>query len=65
MKALPSIISALLSRTSSRMNILALVRFVAFLAALITAYSVSIARLRGAYMQAKLQELQEYVENNS
>ena len=40
MKALPSIISALLSRTSSRMNILALVRFVAFLAVLITAYSV-------------------------
>jgi Trk K+ transport system NAD-binding subunit len=40
MKALPSIISALLSRTSTRMNILALVRFVAFLAILITAYSV-------------------------
>ena len=32
--------------------------------ALITAYSVSIARLRGAYMQAKLQELQEYVEQH-
>ncbi|MEX1310328.1 MAG: NAD-binding protein [Candidatus Sulfomarinibacteraceae bacterium] len=40
MKALPSIISTLLSRTSSRMNILALVRFVAFLVLLITAYSV-------------------------
>lgn len=30
--------------------------------ALIAAYSVSVARLRGSYMQAKLQELQEYIE---
>lgn len=40
MKALPSIISTMLSRTSSRMNILALVRFLAFLVVLITVYSV-------------------------
>jgi len=40
MKALPSIVSALFSRTSSRMNILALARFLAFLGVLITAYSV-------------------------
>ena len=40
MKALPSIISTMLSRTSSRMNILALVRFLAFLAVLIAVYSV-------------------------
>ncbi len=40
MKALPSVISTLLSKTSSRMNILALVRFLAFLVVLITVYSV-------------------------
>jgi hypothetical protein len=30
---------------------------------IIAGYSVSIARLRGAYMQAKLQELQDYASN--
>lgn len=33
--------------------------------ALVAAYSVSIARLRGMYMQAKFQELQEYAEQSS
>ena len=40
MKTLPSVISILLSRTSSRMNILALTRFLAFVVVLIAAYSI-------------------------